>query len=184
MRLTKCAALACLIVAVPVIAFAQSQWVLKSSTIIYHVTHPLHHANGVSTAARGMGVCKNNVCNFLAAAPVKSFHSGDSNRDLHMLEITRGAKFPMVVVRTQLPESDLKTGTYKINLSVQFSGHTADFKQIPFHIFASGNQLHIVGTIPATCSDFKIPRPELLAMPIDNAIPVSVDMTWQEKKTK
>jgi hypothetical protein len=31
---------------------------------------------------------------------VKSFDSGDSNRDLHMLQATRGAQFPLVTVRT------------------------------------------------------------------------------------
>jgi len=36
---------------------------------------------------------------------VKSFDSEDSNRDLHMLQATRGAKFPIVSVRTVLPEA-------------------------------------------------------------------------------
>ncbi len=60
---------------------------------------------GVSHAAKGKGVCTAGECNFLIAAPVKSFDSGDSNRDLHMLEVTRGAQFPMVIVRTQFPEA-------------------------------------------------------------------------------
>jgi hypothetical protein len=40
----------------------------------------------------------------LIAVPVKSFDSGDSNRDLHMLQVTRGAQFPLVTVRTRLPD--------------------------------------------------------------------------------
>jgi len=37
----------------------------------------------------------------------------------------------------------------------------------------------VEGTIPATVSDFQIKPPELLAMPIKNEIPISVDMTWR-----
>src|ERR1700685_3688341 len=36
---------------------ADSQWVLKQSTLTYHVSHPLHESEGVSHAARGKGVC-------------------------------------------------------------------------------------------------------------------------------
>jgi len=84
---------------------ADSQWVLDQSTLTYHVSHPLHQVDGTSHAARGKGVCHGGQCDFLIAVPVKTFDSGDSNRDLHMLQVTRGAQYPMVTVRTHLPES-------------------------------------------------------------------------------
>src|SRR5271167_523078 len=83
---------------------ADGQFVLVSSTLAYHVSHPLHQSEGVSHAARGKGVCHDGQCDFLIAVPVKSFDSGDSNRDLHMIQVTRGAQFPMITVRTKLPE--------------------------------------------------------------------------------
>ncbi len=83
---------------------ADTQWILEQSTLTYHVSHPLHQTEGVSHAAKGKGVCHAGQCDFLIAVPVKSFDSGDSNRDLHMLQATRGAQFPLVVVRTRLPE--------------------------------------------------------------------------------
>src|ERR1700689_3699443 len=88
-------------------AFAESdtQWILQQSTLTYHVSHPLHQTEGVSHAAKGKGVCELGQCDFLIAVPVKSFDSGDSNRDLHMLQVTRGAEFPLVTVRTRMPES-------------------------------------------------------------------------------
>src|SRR5579872_4985060 len=87
------------------IARADTSWVLDTSTLTYHVSHPLHHVDGVSHEARGKGICKAGRCDFLIAVPVKSFDSGDSNRDLHMIQVVRGAQFPIVTVRTQLPES-------------------------------------------------------------------------------
>jgi hypothetical protein len=160
---------------------AESNWVLDQSTLTYHVSHPLHHVEGISHAARGKGICKAGVCNFLAAVPIKTFVSGDTNRDLHMIEVVRGAQFPMVVVRTQLPESDLKGGSIQVNLTVQFAGQTAHYRRVPFKLVPEGKEIRVVGAIPTTVSDFKIKPPELLAMPINNNIPVSVDMTWRKE---
>lgn len=166
----------------PGIVRADSQWALQKSTLTYHVSHPLHEADGVSHEARGKGICQEGECNFLIAVPVKSFNSGDSNRDLHMLEVVRGAEFPMVVVRTQVPETEIKAGTIHADLEVQFAGQTTHYKQVPFQLTSQGDDIELIGTIPATVSDFKIPPPKLLMVPIKNDIPVRVDMTWQRQK--
>ena len=168
-----------LLLALPQILRADSQWVLVKSTLKYHISHPLHEADGVSHAARGKGICHAGECNFLIAAPVKSFDSGNSNRDLHMLEVVRGAQFPMVVVRTSLPENATASAAIHADLEVQFAGQTAHYKQVPFKLVTQGNNIRISGTIPATVSDFKIDPPKLLTIPIKNEIPVSVDMTWR-----
>jgi hypothetical protein len=110
---------------------------------------------------------------------VKSFDSGDSNRDLHMLQVTRGAQFPMVLVRTRLPETTSASATIRADLEIQFAGQTAQYKQVPFQLATQGNQFHISGTIPATLSDFKIDPPSLLAVAVKNEIPVRLDMTWR-----
>jgi hypothetical protein len=157
---------------------ADTQWVLDQSTLTYHVSHPLHQTEGVSHAARGKGVCHAGQCDFLIAVPVKSFDSGDSNRDLHMLQAARGAQFPMVTVRTRLSEERAGSATIHADLEVQFAGETAQYKQVLFQLVTQGNQTRISGTIPAALSDFKIDPPSLLAIPVKNEIPVRVDMTW------
>src|SRR5271170_2901295 len=106
------------------LAQADRQWVLEQSTLTYHVSHPLHQVDGVSRAARGKGVCHAGQCDFLIALPVKSFDSGDSNRDLHMLQVTRGAEFPMVTVRTRIPESERTSATILVDVEVEFAGQT------------------------------------------------------------
>jgi hypothetical protein len=162
-------------------ARADSQWLLTASTLTYHVTHPLHEIAGISHEARGKGVCQQGQCNFLIAVPVKSFESGDTNRDLHMLQVTRGAEYPMVVVRTQLPESALGSPDIRVDLQVEFAGQTATFNNVPFHLTTEGQDVRISGTIPATVSAFKITPPELLFVPIRNEIPIDVRMTWQRQ---
>lgn len=171
-------ALVLLLLALPRLARADGQWVLTQSTLTYHVNHPLHQVDGVSHAAKGKGSCQAGQCDFLIAVPVKSFDSGDSNRDLHMLQVTRGGEFPMVIVRTRLPEQASGSATIHADLEIQFAGQTVQYKQVPFQATSQGNEIRITGTIPATVSDFKIDPPKLLTIPIKNEIPVKVDMTW------
>src|ERR1700692_209197 len=96
--------MALLLLTPPKLAQADSQWVLEQSTLTYHVSHPLTQTDCVSHAARGKGVCQAGQCDFLIAVPVKSFDSGDSNRDLHMLQVARGGQFPIVTLRTHIAE--------------------------------------------------------------------------------
>jgi hypothetical protein len=67
-------------------------------------------------------------CDFLIAVPVKSFDSGDCNRDLHMLQVTRGAEFPLVTVRTRLPETTATSATINVDLEIQFAGQMAQYQ--------------------------------------------------------
>jgi len=166
-----------LLLALPLHA-ADHTWMLKESTLTYHVSHPLHQSEGVSHTARGKGICHEGQCDFLIAVPVKSFDSGDSNRDLHMIQVTRGAEFPMVTVRTRLPESASTSATIMADIEIQFAGQTVHYKQVAFEVVTQGNDKRISGTIPATLVDFKIDPPSLLTMAVKNEIPIRVELTW------
>lgn len=167
------------LLALPRLASADGQWILAQGTLTYSVSHPLHQTEGVSHAARGKGVCRAGQCDFLIAVPVKSFDSGDSNRDLHMLQVTRGAQFPMVTVRTRLPENAATSSTIHADLEIEFAGQTATFKQVPLQLVMQGNEARISGTIPTKLTDFKIEPPTLLTLPVKNEIPVRLEMTWR-----
>ena len=170
---------ACLIFRCLLLAQADHQWVLEQSTVTYQVSHPLHHTEGVSHAAKGKGVCHAGSCDFLIAVPVKSFDSGDSNRDLHMIQVTRGAQFPMVIVRTRLPEDASSAATIHADLEIRFAGQTVQYKQVAVQRTTQGTETRITATIPATLSNFKIDPPRLLSVPVKNEIPVTVEMTWR-----
>ena len=177
--MNKKVAMAFLVLAPSWLLAADGQWVLDQSTLTYHVSHPLHQIDGVSHAARGKGVCQAGQCDFLIAVPVKSFDSGDSNRDLHMIQVARGAQFPMATVRLRLPADAASLATINADLEVEFAGQTAHYKQVPLQHVTQGNEARISGTIPATLSDFKIDPPSLLAIPVKNEMPVRVEMTWR-----
>lgn len=161
-------------------AFTQTPhtFVLTDNTLSYRMTHPVHTVDGTTHSAKGKGLCAAGVCNFLIAAPVKSFDSGDTNRDLHMLQVTRGAEFPVVSVRFQVPEADVDKPELSLDLDVTFAGNTFHYTHIPFHQDLRGTAHHITGTIPADITNFKIPAPSFLTVPIRNEIPVRVDTLW------
>ena len=153
-------------------------WKLDQSTLTYHMSHPMHEVDGTSHAALGTGKCHAGQCDFLVAAAVKSFDSGDSNRDLHMIQTTRGAQFPYVQVRFSLAQSSLNSPTLDCDLEVQFAGNSAHYSHVIFQQTINGAAHHITGVVPSTVSDFKIDPPSFLTIPIKNAIPVRVDMVW------
>jgi hypothetical protein len=168
-----------LLLAFPRFVPADSLWILEESTLTYHVSHPLKQTDGVSHGAKGKGVCHAGQCDFLIAVPVKSFDSGDSNRDLHMLQVVRGGQFPLITVRTHLPEDAEALATIPADLEVQFAGQTVQYKQIAFQHVTKGSDTLITGTIPLTLADFKIDPPTLLALPVKNEVPVRVDLKWR-----
>ncbi len=176
-------AVALMLAVVSVGLHAQSQWVLTQSTLTWHVVHPMHEVAGTSHAAKGKGNCSAGQCDFLIAVPVNTFDSGDSNRDLHTLEVVRGAQYPMVIVRAHLAQAALSGPTVDADLEVQFAGQTAHYSHVPLHRTdrnaGHGGEVEITGTVQATCSDFKIDRPSFLTVPIHNDIPVTVDTTWK-----
>ncbi len=156
-----------------------SGWALAQGTLTYHVSDALHAVSGVSTAARGKGLCGSGECNFLVAAPVQSFQSGDTNRDLHMIQAVHGAQNSMVVVRTELPESKIHPGSLRADIQVQFGGQTHIYRAVPFTVTAEGKDLRLTGTLPLRLSDFSIKPPQFLFITVKNSVPVDVDLLWQ-----
>jgi hypothetical protein len=154
------------------------QWVADQTTLSYHMSHPMHQVDGVSHDARGKGICHSGQCQILIAVPVKTFDSGDTNRDLHMIEAVRGAQYPMIVVHAHFQQAEIQQPLIHADLEVEFAGQTAHYGGVQFQRTQKGGEERIEGIIPLTCADFKIERPSFLTVPIKNEIPVRVEMTW------
>ncbi len=174
-------AILCLSLAIPAVAQTDATFTLDQSTLSYHMSHPIHEVDGTTHAAKGKGVCHAGFCDFLLAVQVKTFDSGDTNRDLHMQQVTRAAENPIVVVRFRIPQSAASQTTFDADLEVQFAGQTAHYAHVQFHQDINGPTHHITGTIPTNIIDFKIPAPSFLTVPIKNEIPVKVDTTWRQQ---
>ncbi|MBI3566365.1 MAG: hypothetical protein HY079_14310, partial [Elusimicrobia bacterium] len=110
-------------------AYAQ-EWEVDAGTLTYTVTHALHVVRGVSRGVRGAVRCER-TCAVLAAAAVESFASGDSNRDLHMLQVARGAAHPAVAVQiAAFPLPGAGASEVLADLDVSFAGGRRVYKGV------------------------------------------------------
>lgn len=163
--------------------WADTSWELQSSTLTYTASHTLHGSEGTSHHARGKALCGPQGCQFLVAAPVNSFDSGDGNRDTHMVQTVRGVQFPMVKVSGILPTFP-QGDTLIATINVELAGEKKSYSQVPFTVKHVGNLLEMNGVVPMTLADFKIEPPSLLGMAIKNNVPVAVSLSWAQKSGK
>ena len=152
-------------------------WEISSGTLTYHVSYPLKNVDGVSKSAKGKGRCESGSCQFLIAVPVKSFDSGDGNRDNHMLETTKAALNPMVIIKSKFND-DIQNDLLEMNLEVTFAGKTHTYEHVKVKTQIREKEAKTSGTIPLVLSDFDIERPSLLTVKIADSAPVDFDLTW------
>ncbi len=166
------------------LAETKQEWKLEKSEVSYVVTHPLHVVHGKSLLARGKGVSYGGHGEFLVAVPVKTFDSGDQNRDLHMLEVTRAGDHPLIEVRVRL--SDLnpshKPTTILGDLTVQFAGRTVEYPKARLEAKEWTSQsVRVTGRFSLSLKAYGIEPPSLLTMPVEDAVPVTLDTVWKKK---
>jgi len=162
-------------------------WVLEKSEITYTVTHPLHVVHGKSISAKGKGVCYSGHGDFHLGVLVKSFDSGDGNRDLHMLEVTRAGLYPLIDVKAKLADIGGKKAPQELtaDVTIQFAGKTKEYPKIKLEVIEwKEGTARITGIIPLTLKDFDIEPPSLLTMPVKNEVPVKLDTSWHRETTK
>jgi hypothetical protein len=114
----------------------------------------------------------------MARAPVKTFDSGNANRDAHMLEVVEGARFPLVVVRGVLagfkPQT-LSAGPSKVRAQCEVDFHGVKVTQ-PIDIEVTPvDALHVTATFrfKESLSAHKVERPSLLFIPVDDDLEIS-----------
>jgi hypothetical protein len=158
-------------------------WELTTSTLTYRVTHPLHKVVGKSTAARGKGKCGAKGCEFLVAVPVKSFDSGDGNRDAHMWETVQAGLHPMIQVRL----TGLKVGKgprpsgVEVDAEVEFAGKKVQFPGLKLEVAEWDKEaVRLKGTLLLSLKAFGIKAPSLLTVPVEDKVPVELDLTWRK----
>jgi len=151
-------------------------YALTKGSLNYHVHYIVKHVQGKSTNVKGKGICKKAKCSFIVAAPIKSFVSKDSNRDVKMQTVTKAAQYPMVVVRVS-SESTLNVNQ-TFNAQIKFAGVTKEYKNITLKAMGTNKAFSITGILKIKLSDFKIERPTLLAIAINDELPIDINLMF------
>jgi hypothetical protein len=155
------------------------QWQVERGELKYHVHFLTKEVTGVSQKVKGKGGCSGQHCQFIVAAPIRTFESGDSNRDLHMLEVTKGAQFPLVSAKVSL-DSPSNSKELSAQVEVQFAGKTKTLKHQKVKVTSKGQKKVAVGSLPILLSDFAVERPSLLGVKVSDNVEIDFSLEFIE----
>ncbi len=185
----------------------KGHWALEKSEITYTVTHPLHVVKGKAVSpikvtkgnganavieltfpTKGKGVCYSGHNEFHVGVLVDSFDSGDKNRDLHMLQVTKAGLYPLIDVKADFKEKDGRIslpGQVAADFTIQFAGKTVKYPNVNLEMTAwNSGGAHLLATLRLKLRDFEIQPPSLLTMPVQDEVPVRLDMFWKHVDSK
>jgi polyisoprenoid-binding protein YceI len=166
------------------VAFAQprtAQQIKGTSWITYKVVHPLHEVLAKSASPEYTVVLDpttKEIKSVTAAVDVTTFDSGNSNRDSHAMEVIDAIDYPEVEFTST---SITQTGD-----SLYVTGHLT-FHGITKDITMAGttqwqpNRLDVHGGFVITFTQFKLERPALLLIPVEDNITFTLAsaFTWK-----
>jgi polyisoprenoid-binding protein YceI len=142
----------------------------KESSITYKMVHPLHEIEATSKEADlqvEVDQSKKEIESVSAHVDVMTFDSGNSNRDSHAMEVIDAITYPEV---TFASSSILSAGdSLKVIGKLTFHGITQD---VVFTVLPQwkSDKLEVRGGFVLSLTAFKIERPSLLMIPVEDAL--------------
>jgi polyisoprenoid-binding protein YceI len=167
--------MAMLLIAMTAAAQVRTVQASKDGTsITYHLVHPLHKIDGVSKDVE----CKADIdpsakaiTSVTVSVDVTTFDSENSNRDSHAMEVIDAIDYPEASFKgtriEQRGDSLFASG------QLTFHGITQDVS-VAVKPEWSASQLVVNGGFDILLSDYKIERPSLLMIPVENTLRFSL----------
>ena len=144
--------------------------VRKDSWITYRLTHPLHEIEATSKDVvyrLEIDPVKKEVLSVQADVDVTTFDSGNSNRDSHAMEVIDAIDYPEVNFASS---SIAQAGdTLKITGKLTFHGVTQEVVMAAIPRWTPG-KLEVSGHFDLSLTAFKIERPALLMIPVEDTL--------------
>ena len=155
-----------------------------ASSVTYKIVHKLHKFEGVSKKVEGrVRITPGGPAQVAIRVPVESFDSGNVNRDAHMKECTEAARFPTieikavadgVVVPTTFPATVQKTFKSQVTLH----GVTVPTDIAVTLKFEAADKVTATASFDLSVDSFKIERPSLMFVKIDDAMHVDANLSF------
>ena len=146
------------------------------SNLSYKVIHKFHEVNGKTSSLEGRALIeKESEGRVMVRAQVSSFDSGNANRDAHMKEVVEAHKFSHVVVKGMITPVEDKT--VHISGTLDFHGVTQPIEMnLPLEKIGEKWKLHL--SFPVSLTQFKIERPSLLFVKVNDQIQIEGDLVF------
>jgi len=145
--------------------------VTKKSTVTYKLHHKFHDVAATSKAIKCIidyDQVKDKINSVIAVADVTTFDSGNGNLDSHAM--VEALKYPKVTFKsTSITETDNKLDITGI---LTFHGVS---KEISFQAnkIRTGNKIEVNGSFPLSLDEFKVVRPSLMFVKLDDKMEIS-----------
>jgi len=158
---------------------------LRQGTLTYTVVHKLHEVRGTSRQLEGRALAQpdGNV-RVQVRAKVASFDSGNSNRDAHMREATHDAAHPYAEVKgtmsgVHLPLNGPQDAT--LHATVELNGEK-QVRDVPVKLEPANGGVRVTFSFPISLDGFKVERPELLLIKVDDKAMIAGDLQFGASK--
>ena len=146
----------------------------KASFIKYDMNHPLHSWSGISHDVNSIVLVNPQTKKIIKGAvkvKVASFDSHNANRDSHMIDVTEALKYPYITFVTTSVED--RGANVKITGVLQFHGVKKTVSFVAKKKIINPSKIQVTGGFQVKVTDFKIRRPRLMGVPIEDKIVIS-----------
>jgi polyisoprenoid-binding protein YceI len=156
---------------------------LREGTLAYKVIHRLHQVEGRTRSVEGRALVQGDgSAKVQVRAKVASFDSGNANRDAHMREATHEPVHSYASVKGTLEGLRLPI-TAPVDLAMSATVELNGAKQqaiIPISFRQEGPAIRATFSFPISLDSFKVERPELLFIKVDDRVQIAGDLSFEE----
>ncbi len=157
----------------------QAELLKDESSITYRLVHPLHEIEATSRDATyqlEIDPTKKEIVSVSATVDVTTFDSGNSNRDSHAMEVIDAISYPEVsFVSSSVTQSG---DSLKVSGKLTFHGVTKDIVALAASKWST-DKIEVRGSFTLSLTDFKIERPSLLMIPVEDALRFTFAAAWK-----
>lgn len=158
---------------------------VESGSLTYKLVHKLHEVEGRTRAIEGRAiVAGDGSVRVQVRAKVASFDSGNANRDAHMREVTHEALHAYASVQGRLAGLHLPLAApveLPMSATVELNGEKQP-ATIAVTFRPEGAGLRATFTFPISLDQFKVDRPELLFVKVDDKVELTGDLLFVETR--
>lgn len=158
--------------------FQSPTYETSASSVKYSMVHKLHSWEGVSKelkVATKWNEQKNEIEQISIVVNVATFNSGLSSRDSHMMEVLDGLTYPRILFSSSsvqyTPDGILVKG------KLQFHG-VERLIETKVKLEKQNRKLIFSGSLPVLLEDYKVERPGLLFVKVDNLVKIDFQVVY------
>jgi len=149
-----------------------SSFRVENSLITYFGVHYLHKWEGSTSDVKGVVSYDKNIDQYECSisVPLSTFSSGNDNRDSNMLVYCKAFDFPNI--NFQSTSIKVNESTLEIEGKIEFAGEEKEIKTNAKLNSLDNNLFTIEGELDILLSEFKVERPSLLFVEIEDLVKI------------